>query len=70
MLEEFDQFFIPLSQKSCYSADPPHLLEKIWKPKCKPQHFFFFWIVKLLKGALESYIVPCKIILIVNSPRN
>lgn len=56
MLEEFDQFFIPLSQKSCYSADPPpHLLEKIWKPKCKPQHFFFFFLdCQVIKGSFRE----------------
>lgn len=55
MLEEFDQFFIPLSQKSCYSADPPpHLLEKIWKPKCKPQHFFFFLDCQVIKGSFRE----------------
>lgn len=67
-LEEFDQFFIPLSQKSCYSADPPSAGENV---ETKMQTTTcFFWIVKLLKGTWESYIVPCKIILIVNSPRN
>lgn len=71
MLEEFDQFFIPLSQKSCYSADPPPSAGENLETKMQTTtFFFFFWIVKLLKGALESYIVPCKIILIVNSPRN
>lgn len=71
MLEEFDQFFIPLSQKSCYSADPPPICwRKFGNQNANHNIFFFFWIVKLLKGALESYIVPCKIILIVNSPRN
>lgn len=43
MLEEFDQFFIPLSQKSCYSADPPPpSAGENLETKMQTTTFFFF----------------------------
>lgn len=52
MLEEFDQFFIPLSQKSCYSADPPSAGENL-ETKMQTTTFFFL-DCQVIKGNLRE----------------
>lgn len=51
-LEEFDQFFIPLSQKSCYSADPPSAGDNV-ETKMQTRTFFFL-DCQVIKGYLRE----------------
>lgn len=53
MLEEFDQFFIPLSQKSCYSADPPICWRKFGNQNANHNSFFFL-DCQVIKGNLRE----------------
>lgn len=56
MLEEFDQFFIPLSQKSCYSADPPppQSAGENLETKMQTTTFFFFLDCQVIKGSFRE----------------
>lgn len=55
MLEEFDQFFIPLSQKSCYSADPPPICwRKFGNQNANHNIFFFFLDCQVIKGSFRE----------------